>query len=246
MNQQVLKRLRSSRALLGVLAVLAIIVGATLIYSFSNSAPSENGGNNGHDGVSPSPTQSPSPSPTLTPTPTPPPSGSYSFSFENNLQGWVPEATDLELAGSTIDWSITRTQERAENGIASLKLYLENLNDMGKIWIQRAFTVEPKTRYAVNVSYAFASADWGDINLFRIITGVLKQPPQSSADLVYQDYTGNGAGSDVGFLWLNKHYTLDAESDSTGRLYVIIGVWGVWETSRTYYLDNVQIAFQKQ
>ena len=35
-----------------------------------------------------------------------------------------------------------------------------------------------------------------------------------------------------------------ATSSPSGALYVSIGIWGTWETSRTYYLDDVTVTFQ--
>jgi hypothetical protein len=161
------------------------------------------------------------------------------------MQGWEAKALDLELANSTIDWSITRSQEKANDGSTSLRFYLANLNDMGKIWIERGFALKPNTQYQVNITYAFASMDWGDLNFFRIITGVLQEPTKSRDELVYQGDTGNGASSDVGYLWLRKNYSFSVESDTSGKLYVTIGVWGTWEVPRTYYLDNLEIVFNE-
>lgn len=205
------------RLVLVVLVFVAVIVGAVLLCVLNFYVFRENGGNNGY--------------------------GDEVFSFEVDMQGWEARAMDLELANSTIDWSIARSQERASEGGSSLRLYLENWNDMGKIWIEQGFVVKPNARYVVNVSYAFASADWGDANLFEIITGVLQEPPRSRYDLVYQGSTGNGAGSDVGYVWLEKSYSFSVESDVTGKLYVVVGVWGVWETPRTYYIDSLKVVF---
>ena len=208
------------RLVLVVLVFVAVIVGAVLLYILNFNVLRENGGNNGHgDEVS------------------------FFFSFEEGMQGWEARATDLELANSTIDWSITRSQENVKNGSSSLRFILENWNDMGKIWVERSFAVKPDTRYTVKVSYAFASADWGDVNFFTIITGVLHESPTSRDELVYQGETGNGADSNVGYLWLEKSYSFSVESDATGKLCVIVGVWGVWESPRTYYLDNLKIVF---
>jgi hypothetical protein len=208
------------RLILVVLVFVTIIAGAVLLYILNFNVLRENGGNNEHsDEIS------------------------FSFSFEEGMQGWEARATDLELANSTIDWSITRSQERVSDGSSSLRFYLENWNDMGKIWIERGFVVKSNALYVVNVSYAFASADWGDANFFTIITGVLQEPPRSRYDLVYQGGTGNGARLDVGYLWLEKNYGFSAESDAAGKLYVFVGVWGVWETPRTYYLDSLRVVF---
>ncbi len=212
--------LRNRKLLLAALALIGVIVGAVLLYILNFSVLRENGGTNGHNnGVS------------------------FFFSFDENMQGWEARALDLELGNSTIDWSITQSRENVKNGSGSLRFYLDNKNDMGKIWIEKSFVVKPSTRYRVNVSYAFASADSGDLNFFTIITGVLKIPPNSRDELVYQGNTGNGAHSDVGHLWLEKSYSFSVESDATGKLFVIVGVWGVWETARTYYLENLKVVF---
>ena len=166
----------------------------------------------------------------------------FFFSFEDDMEGWEVKGMDLELGNSTIEWSIARSQERAENGSSSVRLFLENWNDMGKIWIERGFVLKPNTTYRVDVSYAFASADWGVVNFFRIITGVLQQPPKTRDELVYQGDTGNGhPDSDVGYVWLSNSYTFTVQSNVEGEIYVILGVWGAWETPRTYYLDSIRV-----
>jgi len=150
---------------------------------------------------------------------------------------------DLELGDTLIDWSIERTDEIVYDGSSALKFYLENYNDAGKIWIERGITVKPDQAYKVSLTYAFASADFGFANLWTIITGVVLEPPETRDDLVYQGHTGNGSDTDIGFRWLVKRYDFDVTSNSDGTLYVIIGVWGTWETPRTYYVDFVHIEF---
>ncbi len=171
--------------------------------------------------------------------------GPYSFSFEHDFQGWTVQGTDLEVGNSTIPWSIERTQDRATEGNTSLRLYLDNLNDAGKIWTERQFVLLPDTDYRVKIAYDFATRDFGDLNLFTIITGASGKKPQSRNDLTYQDTTGNGSAADVGYVWLKKSYEVTAHSDDKGNLYVAIGVWGTFETARTYYLDNVQVTFER-
>ncbi len=127
----------------------------------------------------------------------------------------------------------------------SVKFYLENYNDAGKIWIEREFTLKPKTSYKINLSYSFCSADYGVANLWNIIAGALPESPKSSTDLVYQGSTGNGSESDAGYLWLDKHYEFTMITGPGGHAYITIGVWGTWEVARSYYLDDVKITFQE-
>jgi hypothetical protein len=175
-----------------------------------------------------------------------PPLNAQFFSFENGLEGWQAKGTDLVVANSTVDWSIQRSTDRATEGAASLRFYLNNLTDAGKIWVERPFAVSPNRRYRVSVQYSLATADFGDFNLWTIITGVRNSPAHNRNDLTYQGNTGNGATTDVGYRWFQKSYNFDATSDAAGELYVDIGVWGTWETARTYYIDNVRVTLTPQ
>ncbi len=165
------------------------------------------------------------------------------FSFESGMENWRKNGTDLD--NPPVDWSIERSQELATDGENSLKFYLSNVNDAGKIWIEKAFDADPNSYYRVNVSYDFASAIYGDFNLWRIITGVSPNSPSDAKDLMFQGDAGNGADNNVGFKWLKKSYEFVAKSSQDNELYVYIGVWGTWETDRTYYVDNVEVEFEK-
>lgn len=167
------------------------------------------------------------------------PAQSASFSFEGSLQGWAGRGIDL--GNPPIDWSVGRSTELAREGGASVKLFLSNLNDAGKIWIERPFPVAPNRRYRVEVRYAFATADYGAVNLFTLITGVSPRRPQTRDDLNYVGDTGSGSPTGVGFRWLEKSYRFTETAGAEGVLYVTIGVWGTWETARTYYLDRVTV-----
>ncbi|HVF11178.1 MAG TPA: hypothetical protein VNA16_10265 [Abditibacteriaceae bacterium] len=175
-----------------------------------------------------------------------PPVNAQVFSFESDLQGWTTKGIDLIVGGSTVDWSIQRSTDRASEGATALKFHLDNRTDAGKIWIERPFAVNPNQRYRVNVQYSLATADFGDVNLWTIITGVRTQPAINRNDLTYQGNTGNGSDTDVGFRWLQKSYNFEVTSGGDGKLYVDIGVWGTWETPRTYYIDNVRVTLTPQ
>lgn len=168
---------------------------------------------------------------------------SYFYSFENDMENWINDGTDL--GNPTINWTIERSQEHSYEGNYSVKLYLENYNDAGKIWIEKEFNYSPNTEYEVTVSYLFATRDFGEVNLFRIITGVATESPETSDDLTYQDDTGHHQDEDIEFIWLEKNYTFSILTSDTGKIFVSIGVWGTWETPRTYYIDSVNITFSK-
>jgi hypothetical protein len=170
------------------------------------------------------------------------PSGQVRFvtGFESGFDGFAPDGADLD--DPPVEWSVERSNERAESGAWSVRLQLENLNDAGKIWLERRFDgLEPGRTYDVELSFDFASADFGDINLWTIVAGASGADPEDRDDLVSRDDTGNGADADVGYVWGRKEYALAAETGDGGALWIHLGVWGTSEFGRTYFVDDVEI-----
>lgn len=164
------------------------------------------------------------------------------YSFENDMQGWKKNGTDLD--NPPINWSINRSNEMSTNGYYSVRFYLENYNDAGKIWIEKTFDVEPNSIYEVKISYKFATADFGDVNLFNIINTVLGDSFDGRDNLNYEGDTGHHSDA-RDFVWLDKEYDYVVETDENAQIYINIGVWGSWETTRTYYLDELNISLEK-
>jgi hypothetical protein len=165
----------------------------------------------------------------------------FETSFEEGFDGFVPDGADLD--DPPVEWEIERTDERADDGEWSVRLELENLNDAGKIWIERPFDLEPGRVYDVELSYAFASADFGDFNAWTIIAGVTPIDPETADDLPFQGSTANGADDDVGFVWLERSHGLTVTTGASGEAWVSFGVWGTFEVTRTYHLDDVRVSF---
>jgi len=172
-------------------------------------------------------------------------SQSYFYSFENTYSGWDTVGIDLQLGDTTIAWSIHPNNEIAIDSSYAMQYYLENFNDAGKIWIQNPFIVEQQKDYVVTIDYKFASRDFGMANLWTIITGVHLSPPDSAHLLFYQGHTGNGFNFDTGYVWLDKNYEFNLNSDTSNYLWIVIGIWGNWEVARTYYVDSVSIHIQE-
>lgn len=165
----------------------------------------------------------------------------FETSFEDGFDGFVPDGIDLD--DPPVAWEIERTDERADDGEWSVRLELENLNDAGKIWIERAFDLEPGAAYDVEVTYAFGTSDFGDINTWTIIAGVDPENPEVVGDLTFQGSTSTGGDEDVGVVWLDKSHSFTATAGASGELWVSLGVWGTSEFPRTYYLDDIRIEF---
>jgi hypothetical protein len=164
------------------------------------------------------------------------------YSFEEDMQGWRANGTDLD--SPAVNWSVGRSSEMSTEGNYSVKLYLENLNDAAKIWMEKIYDVDADSLYDVTISYQFATADFGDFNLFNLITTVLGSDFSGRDDLNYEGDTGNHMQTED-FVWLEKHFEYVVETDDAGEIYVNIGVWGSWETTRTYYVDNLNVSIEK-
>ncbi len=93
---------------------------------------------------------------------------------------------------------------------------------------------------------SFGTSDFGEVNLFTIITGASPRRPATLSDLTFQGTTGNGAATNVGLRWLRKSYTLHATTGADGVLYLTVGVWGTDETTRTYYVDALHVTFTEE
>ena len=164
-----------------------------------------------------------------------------SYSFESGFQDWSPAGTDLD--DPPVDWEVSRTAEHASEGGQSVRLRLDNVNDQGKIWIERAFDVAPDTAYTVEIAFDLGTSDTGDVNLWTVLAGATAERPQGAADLTPRENTGGAQGEDV--TWLEKRYTSTVTSSEDGRIWVHVGVWGTWETERTYYVDDVRVVFRR-
>jgi len=170
------------------------------------------------------------------------------YSFENDLEGWSVNATDVG-GNAPIDWSLTRSQDMAKEGRTSMKFYLQNFNDAGKIWIEKAFAVEPNQIYHVDVEYALASNEPSTdvVSSFTVITGVLAKSPKTAVDLApaFKNSTRKPS-SESGYEWFDRKYEFAVRSDEQGVLSIVIGIWGTWEVRKTYYVDDVRIALTKK
>jgi hypothetical protein len=176
-----------------------------------------------------------------------PPETSLHFSFEQDMGGWTPAAADTGAPGGAYaPWSIERTADIAFEGAHALTFDVVNNTDAAKIWIVRPFAVTPGRSYQVDISFAFATRDWGDANLFTLLAGSFLAPPSDGPTLLAgtrHESTGNGANHDVGYQWLRRTFRVSARPDGNGMLFVVVGIWGTWETPRTYYVDDLSVQF---
>ena len=167
-------------------------------------------------------------------------------SFEQGLGEWSTHATDVMVGGEELEWSVVPSTDRASDGTTSVRFRAENRSDAAKLWIQRPLELRPNTRYRVSIEFAFATADRGAVNLWRIMAGALPSAPTTTADLepTFRGETGSPS-DDEGYDWLAKSYEVMVMTGADGRLFIVVGVWGTYEVTRTYYVDDVRVTAER-
>ncbi len=164
------------------------------------------------------------------------------FSFEASLQGWSAQGLDLVDGNADEPWIIRPTFDRGFDGPGCAKLFLDNGNGTGKIWLERTFLLEPGRRYRAHLEMALGTQD-GTANAFRLIAGFLPAPPRTDDALGGVASADTSTGGATGFAWVGK--SSDAEV-SGPAVTAVIGVWGTSASARTYYLDAVTVLFTEE
>ena len=176
---------------------------------------------------------------------TAPPPVSDTTSFEAELSPWTAVAIDTGSNGAAhASWSVNRTNVSSTDGNWSAQLRAYNGTDAVKVWLERRFELPTSATdtWDVSISYDFGTSDEGAFNLWRIVAGAFAEAPRSADALApaFRGETG-GATSNGTLRWLNRTYTARVQT-SERHLYVVVGVWGTYETERAYLIDNLRVS----
>jgi hypothetical protein len=167
-----------------------------------------------------------------------------SYSFENDLEGWTVHATNVN---AELPPPITPSQDRAKDGLTSLKFLVNRDDSFQQVWIEKVFDIAPNQVYDVDIDYALGTADCCS-NPFSLLTGITKKTPAVLADFasVGQDYVDTGEKTIVGYKWVDKQYSFTTRSDDQGKFHVIIGFFGNFPVRRIEYVDRVHLKITKR
>ena len=77
----------------------------------------------------------------------------FSDSFENGLTDWSIRSLDTEVESTPIDWHIVASDAMASDGTNSAEVYMDNMTDAAKIWLERSLNVEPEMTYTASISW---------------------------------------------------------------------------------------------
>jgi hypothetical protein len=151
-------------------------------------------------------------------------------SFEADMGGWQAD-TD----GRARAWKLYRTTEQAVDGTTGLGYYLDGSNDAGIIWIERAFPARSNATVTVSVSFWLQSNWAGPINNWGVVGFAGVRDPETTRDMLPAiDRTGRAVG------WARYTFTKQVKTDSTGTVWVAVGIWANHESTRTHHIDLVE------
>ncbi|TMA14840.1 MAG: hypothetical protein E6J85_20745 [Deltaproteobacteria bacterium] len=176
----------------------------------------------------------------------PPTQTSGSYSFEGSLQGWTPAALDVAPAAPAGGWSIIASTDQSYAGVWSARVFLDNETDAGKVWIARTWRLAPFRSYDLHIEFALGTSDADPAGSFRILAGAATTLPANGDEAISlaRDDTANGGSTSV--EWLFKRYDSVVETDRTGELTTVVGIWGTSGGTRTYYLDTLAVEFTER
>ena len=167
-----------------------------------------------------------------------PKSIAYNESFEQNFSGWTGDADvppDPNNPGSNIEWNVSRTTSTAKSGQYSVELYIDGKQDDGTVWIEKLLLAERNAQVQVNVSFDLYS----ESESFNVIAAVVAFAGTSDPE-VEADLKVIGKANDVPG-WKRYTYITTLETDSSGKVWVALGISVRWETEMTYNVDDVAV-----
>ncbi len=162
----------------------------------------------------------------------------YNEGFEQDFGGWTEDADvppDPNNPDAHVDWNLSRTTSPAKSGQNSVKLYIDGRQDDGTVWIEKALSARRNTQIQVKVSFEVYS----ESESFNVIAAVVGFAGTSDPE-VEADFTVLGQANEVSG-WKRYTHTVTLKTDSSGEVWVALGISVRWETEMTYNLDDVEV-----
>jgi hypothetical protein len=162
----------------------------------------------------------------------------YDECFEEGFGGWIGDADvppDPNNPGSLVDWNVSRVTSPVKSGQYSAELYIDGRQDDGTVWIEKELPARKNTQIQVKLSFEFYS----ESESFNVIASVVGFAGTSNPE-VEADFTVLGQANEVSG-WKGYTHTAAVNTDSSGEVWVAVGISVRWETVMTYNLDDVKV-----
>lgn len=178
----------------------------------------------------------------------------FTDGLEEGFMGWtrdsdVPE--DPNNHGNPVAWMITHSTERATDGTASLRYYLDGTQDDGTIWIVQPITVDSGHTYNMRMQVDAWSASESFNTLAHLVMYAGPSRPTSEGSFPSPGTSSSDAGvTDTGGLreplnqvegWQTYSFSWKTPTLQMDAIYIATGISAVWETEMTYFIDNITL-----
>jgi len=158
--------------------------------------------------------------------------------FESGFGEWVTDADvplDPNNPGHSVEWNITLVTDPVRSGQYAVKFFIDGRQDDGTIWIERKIDVKKNSPIQVKLSFEFYSKH----ESFNTIATVCAYAGARNPE-VEEDFKVLGSANEV-TGWKTYSLTTSTHTDSSGELWIAVGISVRWETYMTYYIDDVEI-----
>ena len=157
---------------------------------------------------------------------------------DTNFGEWTANADappDPNNPGSSVQWSIRRSSNVSRSGVRSAEFFIDGTQDDGTIWLERKITVPSNAEVRLTLSFYFYSEEESFNTLAAIVAYAGSAKPVAE-----KDFTVVGTANEVAG-WKNYAFNPAITTNSSGEAYVALGISVRWETTMTYYIDEIII-----
>ena len=159
--------------------------------------------------------------------------------FETGLGAWTADADvpmDPNNPGHPIQWRIELTGNRSYTGKNSVLLVIDGSQDDGTIWIERTVRLRSYGHIKVKLSFQLYSTSQSFNTIAAVVAYCDISSPEREADFAVLGSANQLAG------WKQYSYETQVDTDSSGTVWLGIGISVRWETSLAYWIDDVEIS----
>ncbi|PVX27287.1 MAG: hypothetical protein CW716_03075 [Candidatus Bathyarchaeum sp.] len=162
----------------------------------------------------------------------------YNEGFEQDFGGWTGDADvppDPNNPGSNVYWNVSRTTSPTRPGQQSVKVYIDGKQDDGTVWIEKAMSTRRNAQIQVKISFDVYSEN-ESLNVIAAVVGFAgTSNPETEADFAVLGQANEVSG------WKRYTHTITLKTDSSGEVWVALGISVRWETEMTYNIDDIEV-----
>jgi hypothetical protein len=157
---------------------------------------------------------------------------------EENFGKWSANAhvpPDPNNPGYPVQWHIRRASNVSRSGVYSAELFIDGSQDDGTIWLEQKISVKKNAQVHVSVSFWLYSEQESFNTIAAVVAyaGIAKPA-------VEDDFAVVGSANEVAG-WKNYAHEANVNMVSTAEVWVAVGISVRWESTMTYYIDDVRI-----